>query len=132
MKILVIEDDLVTRKVIQRTLEKMDDLDDIKVDVAEDGIIGFDKFKKALENEAGYKIICLDIMMPQMNGQEVLHEIRKLENEKSNEKPSKIIMMTALSDIDNIKKAYSEECDEYLVKPIKKEELKRVILKSID
>lgn len=130
MKILVVDDDLITRKVIQRTLEK---IENIEVDGAGDGLVGIKKFSKMLEKEEKYKIVCLDIMMPKMDGQEVLLNIRKLEKENNileNEKV-KVIMMTALNDLDNIKKAYMEECDEYLVKPVKISELKKIIKKEI-
>ena len=128
MKILVVEDDLVTRKVIQKILERMENID---VDVAEDGIVGLEKFSKMLKEEEKYRIICLDVMMPKMGGQEVLQNMRKLEKENNilEKEKAKIIMMTALSDLENIKKAYTEECDEYLVKPVKITELKELIKK---
>ena len=128
MKILVVEDDLVTRKVIQKILERMENID---VDVAEDGIVGLEKFSKMLKEEEKYRIICLDVMMPKMGGQEVLQNMRKLEKENNilEKEKAKIIMMTALSDLENIKKAYTEECDEYLVKPVKITELKEIIKK---
>jgi two-component system chemotaxis response regulator CheY len=64
-------------------------------------------------------------MMPEMDGQTALKEIRTIEESRGIMLGDgvKIIMTTALSDIDNKIKAVNEFCDGYLVKPIDRSKL---------
>ncbi len=62
-------------------------------------------------NMSSYDIILLDIMMPQMNGLEVLEKIKeKNENQK-------VIMMTAYSTLDKVLKSHKEGATNYVMKP---------------
>ena len=62
-------------------------------------------------NTSSYDIILLDIMMPQMNGLEVLEKIKeKNENQK-------VIMMTAYSTLDKVLKSHKEGATNYVMKP---------------
>ena len=74
-----------------------------------------------------YDLICLDIMMPGMNGQEALKLIRE-EESKAKIKGSKVLMTTALDDSKNVMSAFKEQCDGYLVKPITTDKLKEKLL----
>jgi two-component system chemotaxis response regulator CheY len=76
----------------------------------------------ALEAGRGFELICLDIMMPQMDGQEVLSRIIEMEQCAgiAAEDRAKIMMTTALGDRRNLNEAGEHECDAYLVKPIDK------------
>lgn len=70
-------------------------------------------------------MICLDIMMPEMDGQQALREIRLMEKAKRIAGPDrvKIIMTTALADEANVIKVREQQCDYFLVKPIQKAKL---------
>jgi len=59
-----------------------------------------------------YQLAILDIMLPGMNGHELLREFRKLNN-------TPVLMMTALSDDDNQIRAFDAEADDYVTKPFK-------------
>ena len=59
-----------------------------------------------------YQLAILDIMLPGMNGHELLREFRKLNN-------TPILMMTALSDDENQIRAFDSEADDYVTKPFK-------------
>ena len=63
--------------------------------------------------------------MPEMDGTEVLLEIRELENQKKipREKQVKILMVTSHSDRDNIITCIQAECDDYIVKPFDREKI---------
>ena len=72
-----------------------------------------------------YDLICLDIMMPEMDGQEALKNIRAQEEAKGilSTHGSKIVMTTALGDMKNVNNAFSSLADGYLTKPINKTKL---------
>ncbi len=114
---LVVEDDPFSRKILGRLLEKFGDRD-----YAVNGEEAVELVKKSIKGNKTYDLICLDVMMPVMNGLDALKEIRKLEKE-NNISPCKIIMTTALDDRENIGNSFLEGCDGYLTKPIIKENL---------
>lgn len=67
----------------------------------------------------------MDIMMPEMDGQEALRRIREGEEAVGvrSSDGSKIVMTTALGDVKNVMAAYGRLCDGYLTKPIRKADL---------
>ena len=67
MKILLAEDDFVTRKFMVNFLSKYGECD-----VTVDGMEAVDAFMMALEDDEPYDLICLDIMMPVMDGYQAL------------------------------------------------------------
>jgi two-component system, chemotaxis family, chemotaxis protein CheY len=69
-----------------------------------------------------YDLVCLDIMMPGMDGQETLKRLRAIEAELgvAAADRTKVIMTTALEDHENVMSAFSNACDGYVVKPIEK------------
>lgn len=80
-----------------------------------------DSGKKALEiaEEKQPNLILLDIMMPEMDGYEVLKRLK--ENPKTNHIP--VIIMSALSDMQSVVKGYQLGAIEYVTKPFQREEL---------
>jgi two-component system chemotaxis response regulator CheY len=128
MRILIVEDDITSRLLLTKMLEPFG-----TCDVAVNGKEALAAFRLASEQGEGYALICLDIMMPEMDGQAALKAIRGIE-ETANLRPSqsaKIVMTTALRDIENITTAHRELCDGYLVKPILREKLV-ALLKDLD
>ena len=67
MKILLAEDDFVTRKFMANLLSKYGDCD-----VTVDGMEAVDAYMMALEDDDPYYLVCLDIMMPVMDGYQAL------------------------------------------------------------
>lgn len=120
MKSLIVDDDFFSRRILQTMLAGYGECH-----VAVDGKEALFAFKQALAEETPYDVICLDIMMPEMSGQEVLKKIREIEASKNivGNGSAKIIMTTALDDKENIKTAFREQCESYLIKPISKTKL---------
>ena len=128
MKILLAEDDLVTRKFMTNFLSKYGECD-----VTVDGMEAVDAFMMALEDDEPYDLICLDIMMPVMDGYQALVAIRKLEKEKNvpEDKAVKVIMTTALNEERNVKMAFELGCTIYSGKPINQDRFEQA-LKKLD
>ena len=124
MKILLAEDDFVTRKYMSNFLSKYGECD-----VTVDGMEAIEAFTMALEDEEPYDLVCLDIMMPIMDGYQALAGIRKLEKERdiTEEKAVKVIMTTALNEEKNVKKAFELGCTIYSGKPIDQERFEQAI-----
>ena len=116
MKVLIVEDDFTSRKLLQSILSPYGECD-----VAVNGKEAVDAFSLALETGEPYDLICMDIMMPQMDGQEALRKIRSVEKEK-NVPPQdevKVVMTTALDDPKNVVEAYYKGgATSYIPKPL--------------
>ena len=108
LKVLIVDDAVDLNNVIQKILTNQN----YEVDCAYDGKAGL---RKALSNE--YDIILLDIMMPQMNGYEVLKNLRK----EGRETP--VILITAKDDIADKIDGLDFGADDYLQKPFNMSEL---------
>ena len=120
MKILIAEDDLASRKLMHKYLSSYGDCD-----IAQDGNVAIEAFQCALDNNEPYDLVCLDIMMPNIDGRKALKKIRQIEDEHGigGFDNVKVIMTTALSDSENIMGSFREGCEAYLIKPVEKNKL---------
>lgn len=128
MRILIVEDDATSRLLLSKMLEPHG-----RPDLAANGKDAVTAFRTAHEGKQGYDLVCLDIMMPEMDGQAALKAMRAIEEQAHcpPSKAAKIVMTTALRDIENVTAAYRELCDGYLVKPIMREKL-AALLKELN
>lgn len=117
MNILIVEDDFISRKLLCRYVDPYGE-----TNVAINGIEAVSAVRFALENGAPYELICLDIMMPGMSGQETLQAIRELEKKYGVDpmERARVIMTTAVEDEATIRRAFEASADGYIVKPIEK------------
>lgn len=124
MRILIAEDDFASRKFMLRFLSKYGECD-----VTVDGVEAVDAFLMALDSDEGYNLVCLDIMMPTLDGYQALKAIRDIEEERQipEEKRAKVIMTTALSEGRNVTKAFDLGCVAYAGKPIDQEKFENVL-----
>lgn len=115
MHILLAEDDFATRKYMEKFLSKYGDCD-----VTVDGMEAVDAFMIALEDGEGYDLICLDVMMPVMDGYQALKGIRNIERERNvpTDKSAKIIMTTVLNEERHVKMAFELGCTVFSAKPL--------------
>ncbi|MDR3560076.1 MAG: response regulator [Negativicutes bacterium] len=118
MRILIAEDDIISRMFMQKFLSKYGECD-----VAVNGLEAVDAFLTALKLDNLYDLVCLDIMMPKLDGIKALRAIREIEKNKgiADDKKVKVIMTTALNDKDTIMNAYDSGCEAYAWKPIETE-----------
>ena len=95
MKILIAEDDVANAKFLSKYLSKFGD-----VVITPDGIAAVDEFVNALEKGELFELVCLDIMMPKIDGYKVLASIRSAERKHgvSRMLRSKVIMTSALDE----------------------------------
>lgn len=124
MKILIAEDDFASRKAMLNFLSKYGECD-----ITVDGKEAVQAFKMSLEDDEPYDLVCLDIMMPEMDGYAALEKMREMEGKLkiSEEKKAKIIMTTALNEGRNVKRAFELGCEAYAGKPIDQEKLINVM-----
>jgi len=108
MRILIVEDENSLADLISDRLKKEKYLIDISYD-------GEDGYYRA--STGAYDLIILDVMLPKMNGFEILKQLRK------NDIDSKIIMLTAKSMIEDKLEGLENGANDYLTKPFHIDEL---------
>ncbi len=117
-KVLVVDDEFVNRKLIIEILK-----DKAICDAAENGTEALAAYTSAIRDDAAYNVVLLDIAMPDMDGIEVLTKIRGMEKEAGIQLGDGIpvIMVTAYKE--PFMQAFNQGCDDYIVKPINKDDL---------
>jgi CheY-like chemotaxis protein len=103
-KVLIVEDEKFIQDLYVLVFKRFD----YEVDTASDGQEGVDKIK-----QQPYDVILLDIMLPKMNGVDVLKIIR---NQESPNKNTPVFLITNLGQENIIKEAFSIGADGYLLK----------------
>ena len=119
MRILLIDDDDLSRKSISSFLQNYAKYEVVEADNCEEGLFLFSK--------QTFPVVISDIRMPGMNGIELLKEIKK--NEQSHE--TDVILITGFGDMETSVQALREGAFDYLIKPINVQEL-FVILTRIE
>ena len=115
MRILIVEDDTNSRKFLQKILSKYGECD-----AAVDGLEALEAFILSINDEKAYDLVCLDLMLPKVDGVATLKAIRDLEKRKKVPQGDlvKVIITTALDDDEFVKSASELGYDLFLSKPI--------------
>jgi len=108
MRILVVEDEFSLADIIATKLKK----EKYNVDISLDGKDGLDNALSGI-----YDLVVLDIMLPKINGIEILKEIR------NNNIDTKVIMLTSKSSLDDKLIGFEYGANDYITKPFHIEEL---------
>ena len=116
LSVLLVEDNLVNQKLAAKLLEKMG----CEVDIANDGIDAVDMFV-----ESKYDMVFMDCQMPNMDGFEATSRIRELESGSR----TPIIALTANSLPEDRARSFNAGMDEFLTKPVAKEQLQQALHK---
>lgn len=108
MRILIIEDEIALAEALAQILHK----NKYTADISNDGVSGLDNALSGI-----YDIIILDVMLPEMNGFDVLKNIRK------NKVATPVIMLTAKDDVSDKVTGLDSGADDYITKPFSTDEL---------
>ena len=107
-KVLLLEDDVMLNETVEEYLQEQD----YDVDCVENGEEALDMIY-----ENSYDILLLDVKVPQMNGFDLLTEVRRREI------TTPAIFITSFDSIDDLSKGYESGCDDYIRKPFELKEL---------
>ena len=113
MKALVVDDDETSRQFLVEIMSSF-----AEVDCSADGSDGVAAARQALIMRQPYDLICMDILMPMMNGLDALQSIRRDEGAHGYPRASRVIVISSSDEANNIEQAFGNLCDAYLVKPI--------------
>jgi len=115
LRVLLVEDDFSSRLLLQTFLSAYGDCH-----VAVNGREALEAFRLAWDQGHKYHLVCMDIMMPEMDGCEAVREIRAFEASHGILSTSgvKIVMTTTVDEVKEVARSFNELCDDYLTKPI--------------
>jgi two-component system, chemotaxis family, chemotaxis protein CheY len=125
MRILIVDDDKAMRRCLTKKLEALG-----AIDTAGTGQEALDAFGRALTEGKPFQLVCLDIIMPGLDGQATLQAMRDLEKQHgvAPGKEAKVLMVTCLGDTGNVSKAFFKgQADGYLTKPMRQGDLTKTL-----
>ncbi len=114
IRTLIVDDDKMCSYVAESIMKKYG-----PADMASSGLEAISKFEDAFGHKP-YSIIILDIMMPEVDGQQVMKKVREIEFKHGVVKGNrvKIIMLSAIEDKRTILSSFQGGCEAYLTKPL--------------
>ncbi len=118
MKALIADDVPMIRKLVEFHLKQIG----FDISNAADGAEAF-----MYASNSKYDLIMLDVMMPEMDGLEVLRRIR----EGSVNKDTPVIIMTAYGDSSNVRKAMEYGANDFIVKPVEQVSFRKKVIDAV-
>ena len=123
MRVLIVDDDYVSRIKLKALLAPFADCDAVP-----DGALAVSMFEKAHRESVPYDLITMDVDMPGMSGQEAVQKIRQWEQEhrayRSAAGEVRVLMVTIKKDPGTIITSFRDGCEWYLIKPVTPEKLR--------
>jgi len=122
MRTLIAEDDATSRLLLEGYLSPYGECHG-----AQNGREAVEAFREARRRGRGYDLICMDIMMPEMDGHAALRQIRALESAAgiAPEAGVKVVMTTALDGVEHVSAAAQGMANGYVLKPVSSPKLLR-------
>jgi len=120
LRILIVEDDFYSRRIIQRILSPYGECD-----IAVNGEEAVEAYRASLEEEFSYDLICLDLLLPVMDGWETLKRIREIEEIQGiyADDCVKVIITTATENKKDVLSAFQIGCEGYITKPVTRKKI---------
>lgn len=117
MRILVVDDDMVSRKKMEVILQEFGDCF-----LAESGQDAILVFREASAKNIPFDLISLDITMPDINGIDVLKQIRQMESDRAvpPERQARVMMVSSHADQNLVLGSVAAGCNNYIVKPFER------------
>jgi two-component system, chemotaxis family, chemotaxis protein CheY len=128
MKTLIVEDELTSRIILQKFLSPYGE-----VQVSSNGEEAINTFNNALDQGYPFDLICMDFLMPELDGRTALIRIRAIEKERGINYADrvKVIMITGFGKIEKEFGDMTSMCDAIILKPIFKDNLKEILKKIV-
>jgi len=121
MRSMIVDDDEMGRMMLATLLEEFGSCDQ-----ASNGKEALELFDRAVSEGSPYDLICLDIVMPVMDGTEALRQIRERDQQQGGR--TKVFMISACNTPQDIENAFFEgDCDDYVVKPFRREAVTQML-----
>ena len=118
IKVLIADDDFANRQFLEKLFSFYG-----TVVTVDNGMAAVDAFAKSVSEDKAFDLICLDIMMPKLDGYQTLETIRTVESKFSpKNKKAKVVMLSALDEDVQDSIRICDDYDAYLCKPIIVEE----------
>ena len=120
MKFLIVDDVELSRVMLAEILRDFG-----QCDMACNGYEAIDAFMQARSDNAPYDLICLDIIMPELDGLQVLKQIRLIESREAENAHDavKVLMVSSISDFEHITMSFDPRYEAYMIKPFVREHL---------
>jgi len=127
MRILIVDDDLVSREKLTALLASYGECTAVP-----DGHWAMKKIRHATTHTRPYSLVTVDVEMPGMSGEELVHEIRSWEQSQKTYKKGremKVLMVTSRRDPETVISSFREGCEWYLNKPVNPDNLQAALAK---
>jgi len=121
MRALIVDDDFYSRSMLHDMLRSV-----AECHIAVNGEEAVGAFQKALAAGRPYDLVCMDLLMPEMDGQEALQEMRSVEDELGipHTERCKVVVISMVEDNRETNEAFFlGGADSFLVKPVAEERL---------
>jgi len=121
MRALIVEDDPVSRKLLEFILMPY-----AQCEAVADGASAVKAFQNALKNRKPFHLICMDILLPGMDGHQALEQIRQIEVKRGlpAEKCAKAFMVSAHNEMKNVTRSFFQgQALTFISKPYTEEEI---------
>ncbi len=120
MRVLIVDDDEDCRELLLDHISPFG-----KCEFAINGLEAIDWVKKAYNEEDPFDFITLDVMMPELDGLSTLTKIREYEDSQGIARNAgvKVMMISAVDDINKIRQSFNDQCEAYVVKPFDREKV---------
>lgn len=126
-RFLIAEDDALSRKILEDFFVEF-----AQCDTAEDGHEAFNLFEKAILDGKPYDLVCTDIIMPKVDGLDLIRKIRACEQSLPivDYLTTKIFVISVSDSPKDMANAILEcGCDDYVVKPFRRDQLRSLLEK---